>query len=330
MTVASSKTVRTGSASASATPGQYGPSTWVAGDYPEGKEKHPVTGISWYEAAAYAEYKGKYLPTNHHFNTVALISSSSDIIPFANFNNTGTRETGNADGSLHRFGVYNLAGNAREWVYNLNVDTNGRFIRGGGWNDYDYLFSQQLYSQNPLDRSVSNGFRCIQYMNGNPETENPEFFKPFSRAASNYGQIFHFSPSEFKALENRFQYDHTPFEEEIEYSRSEKDWTRQKIKFKAPYGNEQIIAYLFLPNNSKPPYQCVLLHLGSGARASNSSETDMPVDRFDFIIKTGRAVLSPVYKGMYERNEYYGKTANNWPSGEYLSRDELIMRTKDF
>ena len=43
--------------------GRPGPSTWEAGDYPEGEDDFPVAGVSWYEAAAYAEYVGKVLPT---------------------------------------------------------------------------------------------------------------------------------------------------------------------------------------------------------------------------------------------------------------------------
>jgi formylglycine-generating enzyme required for sulfatase activity len=47
--------------------GRPGPSTWQAGHYPEGHENYPVSGISWYEAAAYAEFAGKSLPTTHHW-----------------------------------------------------------------------------------------------------------------------------------------------------------------------------------------------------------------------------------------------------------------------
>ena len=39
-----------------------GPATWAGGHYPEGKGNFPVSGVSWYEAAAYAAFAGKSLP----------------------------------------------------------------------------------------------------------------------------------------------------------------------------------------------------------------------------------------------------------------------------
>jgi len=47
--------------------GRPGPSTWEAGAYPAGEDDFPVRGVSWYEAAAYAEFVGKSLPTVHHW-----------------------------------------------------------------------------------------------------------------------------------------------------------------------------------------------------------------------------------------------------------------------
>ncbi|MBE0710819.1 MAG: protein kinase [Candidatus Aminicenantes bacterium] len=38
--------------------GRPGPATWQAGDYPEGQADLPVSGISWHEAAAFAEFAG--------------------------------------------------------------------------------------------------------------------------------------------------------------------------------------------------------------------------------------------------------------------------------
>ena len=49
--------------------GRPGPFTWQARAYPEGQEAYPVSGVSWYEAAAYAEYAGRSLPTATHWAT---------------------------------------------------------------------------------------------------------------------------------------------------------------------------------------------------------------------------------------------------------------------
>ena len=37
--------------------GRPGPAAWELGNYPDGRDNFPVTGISWYEAAAYAEFR---------------------------------------------------------------------------------------------------------------------------------------------------------------------------------------------------------------------------------------------------------------------------------
>ncbi|MGH9172897.1 MAG: bifunctional serine/threonine-protein kinase/formylglycine-generating enzyme family protein, partial [Vicinamibacterales bacterium] len=47
--------------------GRPGPATWELGTYAEGQDDWPVRGISWYEAAAYARFAGKSLPTVHHW-----------------------------------------------------------------------------------------------------------------------------------------------------------------------------------------------------------------------------------------------------------------------
>lgn len=64
--------------------GRPGPSTWEAGTYPNGQARHPVGGISWYEAAAFAEFVGRSLPTALHWtlasqNSLAIIASSGNF-----------------------------------------------------------------------------------------------------------------------------------------------------------------------------------------------------------------------------------------------------------
>ena len=44
-----------------------GPATWELGTFPDGQADYPVGGVSWYEAAAYAEFADKRLPTVFHW-----------------------------------------------------------------------------------------------------------------------------------------------------------------------------------------------------------------------------------------------------------------------
>jgi hypothetical protein len=61
--------------------GRLGPASWEAGDYPDGEDDYPVSGVSWHEAAAFAEFAGKSLPTIFHwYRTVGTFLSYS-IVP---------------------------------------------------------------------------------------------------------------------------------------------------------------------------------------------------------------------------------------------------------
>ncbi|MHC4707175.1 MAG: SUMF1/EgtB/PvdO family nonheme iron enzyme, partial [Planctomycetota bacterium] len=61
--------------------GHPGPSTWEEGTYPEGQGRYPVSGVSWFEAAAYARFAGKSLPTVYHWKRAACFYQSWVIVP---------------------------------------------------------------------------------------------------------------------------------------------------------------------------------------------------------------------------------------------------------
>ncbi|MFQ5653031.1 MAG: protein kinase, partial [bacterium] len=143
--------------------GQPGPATWEVGDFLEGEAAYPVTGVSWYEAAAYAEFAGKSLPTVYHWDRVAFTWASPAIVPFSNLTAKGLLPVGESN-SMNRFGIFDLAGNVREWCVNQS-SRGGRFILGGGWNDPAYAFND-AYAQSAFDRSATNGLRCIRYLQG--------------------------------------------------------------------------------------------------------------------------------------------------------------------
>jgi len=74
--------------------GRPGPSTWEVGDYPPGHDDFPVSGVSWYEALAYAEFANKQIPTVYHWFRAANQGIWSDILHFSNFAGSGPVRVG--------------------------------------------------------------------------------------------------------------------------------------------------------------------------------------------------------------------------------------------
>ena len=135
--------------------GRPGPASWEVGDYPEGEDDYPVTGVSWFEAAAYAEFAGKSLPTIYHWNWASFSWAGLDFTVLSNLDGSGPVPVGSSQ-ALHLFGVYDMAGNAREWVWNESSPEGARFILGGGWNDPAHAFGEYT-ALSPFDRSETNG-----------------------------------------------------------------------------------------------------------------------------------------------------------------------------
>jgi len=249
--------------------GKPGPATWVVGDYPDGENDHPVSGVSWYEAAAYAEFVGKRLPTIYHWDLVAFTFASPEIIPLSNFGADGTVPVGSPR-SMNRFGIYDLAGNVREWCFNESSRGEDRFIPGGGWNDPPFAFIDAV-AQYSFDRSETNGFRCIQYLGSDANRANLEetIELPF-RDFLNEPKV---SDGTFATFLKQYAYDKTDLDAVVESVKEEEDWIKERITFNAAYGNERMVAYLFLPKHGTPPYQTVIYFPGSPAIGTRSSES---------------------------------------------------------
>jgi dienelactone hydrolase len=300
--------------------GRAGPASWEVGSFPAEQGDFPVSGISWFEAMAYAEFAGKSLPTIYHWDRVALTWASSEIVPFSNIAGTTVQPTGGTR-ARNRYGAYDLGGNVREWC--LNPDNrSGRFILGGGWSDPPYAFND-AFAQSPWDRSESNGVRCIRYVETSVQDETlaAELELPFRDFASEP----RVSEETFGLFLNQFRYDPTPLNAVVEETSEEEFYIREKIVFDAAYGGESMMAYLFLPRNAEPPYQTVVYFPGSGAIHSRSSE-GLSLRRTDYVPKSGRALLFPIYKSTYERGDGlvsdYPDETNNW-------KDHVIMWGKD-
>lgn len=301
--------------------GEAGPASWIQGDYPQEQADYPVTGVSWFEAAAYAEFVGKSLPTIYHWVAAAAPQDGPSIIPASNFSGAGPAPKGTYRG-MSWSGAFDMAGNVKEWISNVAI-SGKYYVLGGAWNEPDYTFYDPD-ARSPFDRSANFGFRCAKYdlTGGSAKAAEPLMFQP-----RDYRSEKSVSDQLFQVYKSLYSYDKTPLHAVVESIQQTNDWKEEKITFDAAYGGERIIAYLFLPRRASPPFQTVVHFTGVAAfheRSSANLRSGYLKD-FDFIVKSGRAVMFPVYKGMFERWDDFSA----WPKTSSFYRDNVIAWSKD-
>jgi serine/threonine protein kinase/dienelactone hydrolase len=280
------------------TTGRPGPSNWVAGHYPEGMADFPVSGVSWFEASAYASFAGKSLPVVAQWYRAAPPDWGAYTIPASNFSGKALAPVGTYKG-LGPYGTYDMAGNVSEWAANP-VDNDLRVLLGGAWKSPSYLyFDPEALS--PFNRSETNGFRCVRNLGPLPQTSEG----PLHHAARDLANFKPVSDDVFRAYEALYAYPKTPLNATVEgIVKETADWREEKVTFDAAYRGERMAAYLFLPKNVRPPYQTVLFF--PSARVDFLSGNDNgrglgDVKFFDYIVQSGRAVMYPIYQDTYER-----------------------------
>jgi len=280
--------------------GRPGPSTWAAGHYPVGQGDYPVSGVSWYEASAYAAYVGKSLPVLGQWNEVAPPEVAEYTVPMSNLVGTAPAPVGKYKG-LGPYGTYDMAGNVREWVANV-VDDHLRFILGGSWKSQAYLYTDPE-ALSPFDRVEGDGFRCVRNLGALPA----DALVPYHRVARDFAKYKPVSDAVFRAYELLYAYPNTPLSAKVNgIVRETDDWREEKVTIDAAYDGERMAVYLFLPKRVKPPYQTILFF--PSARIlflPNDSSTLGDTEFFDYVVQSGRAVVYPVYEDTYERRVKY-------------------------
>src|SRR5262249_6158924 len=114
--------------------GTPGPRGWSNQAFPDGKADHPVTGVTWYEAGAYARFRDKTLPTVFQWEKGArdgfTTFANSIVMPWgpvdikdaldarANFQGRGTMPVSSMEFGMSPYGCYHMAGNVAEWCVN--------------------------------------------------------------------------------------------------------------------------------------------------------------------------------------------------------------------
>jgi formylglycine-generating enzyme required for sulfatase activity/cephalosporin-C deacetylase-like acetyl esterase len=303
--------------------GRPGPATWELGDYPQGQDEYPVSGVSWYEASAYAEFAGKTLPSVYHWNKAAfsdLVYSFS--IPFCNLQGRALAPVGSFK-SLGPFGTYDMGGNVKEWCAN---ETEGkRLILGGAWNETQYMFGG-YDSYPPFYRFENFGFRCLKIRA--EEADPPEAYDPVTLVPPpDFSRLKPCSDAVFEIIRNQYVYTKTELKAKVESQREWSEYTRvEKVSYTDAYGEERIMAHLFIPRRGQPPFQTII-HIPGGQAWQLDSIYDyayMKDGEIEIIFnKKGRAFVLPVFDGTFERRRQMRKAT---PQG---FRDRLIRIYRD-
>ena len=294
--------------------GLPGPRDWSNQEYPAGKADHPVTAITWYEAAAYAEFRGKRLPTVFQWEKAArngqqtlmglampwgAIAETTDYR--ANFKSNGTLEVTALEFGMSRYGCYNMAGNAAEWCANTTAD--GFIAAGGSWEDPAYLFG--YFGEYPgFERGSEvgsvlrkTGFRCVVNAEGATGDQGSMRLDLNTEAPS-------FKPapdSEYGKLLAHYQYEAGPLAAEVVEIKEAEAWTREKIVYNGARG-KRAIAYLYLPKNFQRPLQVIHFIPAGDVFARFRPLTEAIEVTLDAFMKGGRAVFSVVLEGFIERD----------------------------
>jgi eukaryotic-like serine/threonine-protein kinase len=281
-----------------------GPAGWQLSTYPSGQAEFPVGGISWYEAVAYARFRGEELPTIHHWLRAAFapyddhFSVAPAVALSSRFYADGPDSALSAVG-LGAWGTYHMSGNVREWVWNFAG--HNAIALGGAWSDY-VAENHGTYTASPMSRLPTHGVRLMHRL---PGSEMPrEWLEPihltYERTTAPREPV---SDEAFEIIRSQFTSARAkPEHVTVADVRQTPLWIAERIRLEFT-AEETATLYVVRPKIQAERLQPIIYAPPQNC-CTVKRDNDNILEQLriaEFVANSGRALVLPVWWGSYER-----------------------------
>ncbi|MGB5370766.1 MAG: SUMF1/EgtB/PvdO family nonheme iron enzyme, partial [Flavobacteriaceae bacterium] len=307
--------------------GRAGPGGWELGSYPAGDQALPVVSVSWHEANAYLAFRNKKLPGVHHWLRAALgpmewkYPFAPALVPRSNVGTTSLLPVDRqSDAEVN--GTYDMIGNAAEWTA---MDSFGaKAVIGASFRDpaWAYNFPQPI---DPFQRLETTGFRGMRASTLSTAGPLPDFqmFNDFS------GAIRHVSDETFAGIKHSFDYKAGTVNAESVVIVDEQEfehWTRREVLIPTGRPDDPLPVLLFIPRRYSPPFQSVIFLPPADSWSPGFRSDSIALENYqiDFVPRSGRVLIWPVYSGSHERYDNYHADSGSERSSLATERNRRV------
>ncbi len=283
-----------------------GPSTWELGKPRDNELNMPVTGICWYEAAAYANFANKSLPTVYQWIRAALpfdigmTEIPVSMMKYSNFQRSGPNEFGEFQ-SPCAHGTYDMFGNVREWVFNKSGQD--QINLGGSYMDQAYT-AMHVNAESGLARTALHGFRCVV-----GERHDKEQLEPISQLTRDYTDATPVNDQVFDALVSQFRPRNSNLQIEPETLLTHLNETKTfKESISTGYGERMNVLTVLPEKHDGSSLPTLIYFPGLGDLMGTNSAEESLEGAWEilgfFVSKCNCALIAPSFSGVYERFDY--------------------------
>ena len=265
-------------------------------------------------------------PPSYHWSRAAGQRLSGDDRAAQQFRRPRPDEGRTQAAAMNRFGAVDLAGNVKEWCWN-RADATRRYILGGAWDEPVYMFNDPD-ARSPFERAATLRVSLRQVLGGRDAGGAPTTSSSPSRRATSARR----QPVTRRACSrptcgstNTTSADLAAKPESPDDSHP--DWRVERVSFAGGLRRRaRAGAVYFCQSAAGRPIRRSSISRALSAITQRSSAQINP-RLFDWMIKSGRAVIFPIYKSTYERGD--GLDSPITRTETIACRDHVIAWAKD-